>query len=714
MIYSRLFYGIVFLFLVYWVLPSILQTSTAANTPADVPEGFWAGIWFFLLRSFSLIAIYLQFPFTLLPFIFVVSPFISLILLYFRLRKEPGKTMREKFQKLNYNFRQSPKELISQSLRSKDWKKEIEMFKAFIILLPISLYLLTVILDIAHLDPVNIDQSETALGWFIEILFVYIATFLFGYQLFKSSKISLNGQFIGDQVKTKFFSSLTQIGTPIAILSTLLFIAQKTESITLIIYFFAYFLMAAYIFITLLRLFEPFSILIFFKIVDRVKRVEKIKSKNKSKVFMAIVYGLLTSVIGITVFMVFSVLLTNMAKSIPNGTDYASLSFITANPSFKIIELSDKLTLFNSLNTILIVLILACGLLLVLRQNLNSFSALLSFVGVLLVISILTGFIPSLQVNLPLIFKGDEYWLNSAPIHLKLFGVDFYTMRTAFLTAKFEDNIFLNILALIFNYTRPIANFLFWGYVFYFVNRSFFNKRVVHNGERNVIENISYSKLGNSTISPDLLENDNLLLMQDSNVNFEKLDPELRDVFSTIPSKKGITMGELKMLQTIDKDKLHHNVGKLTLNKAISWWLPEFSYSFEQAKLDGLYILYADGRDLIYYNFHKDQKAPVDPALVSGMFSAITAFIQETTHSSERLATIDHGDRKVILEYSEKLPVFGAIFADRATSDVRQALKDVLLQFTELHKAVLANWSGDMSHFDGDVEIIEHRFSDFI
>jgi hypothetical protein len=146
----------------------------------------------------------------------------------------------------------------------------------------------------------------------------------------------------------------------------------------------------------------------------------------------------------------------------------------------------------------------------------------------------------------------------------------------------------------------------------------------------------------------------------------------------------------------------------------ISWWAPEFGYEYERATLDGLYILYSDGRDLFYQNFNKEQGITVEPALVSGMFSAITSFIQETTRTSEKVAAIDSGNKKVILEYSQVFSIFAAIFADRETTDIRLALKNSLLEFEKRHKDVLRNWNGNMDFFKDDEDIIERNFAEFL
>ena len=137
-------------------------------------------------------------------------------------------------------------------------------------------------------------------------------------------------------------------------------------------------------------------------------------------------------------------------------------------------------------------------------------------------------------------------------------------------------------------------------------------------------------------------------------------------------------------------------------------------YTFERAELTGLYTLYTDGRDLVYYNFKKERGIQVDPGLVPGMFSAITSFIQETTKSSDMLRVIDSGEIKVLLEYSKKLEFFVALFADSETSEIRTALRNFLQEFEKTYAKPLSNWNGDMSFFAHALEIVEKHFHEFI
>ena len=90
------------------------------------------------------------------------------------------------------------------------------------------------------------------------------------------------------------------------------------------------------------------------------------------------------------------------------------------------------------------------------------------------------------------------------------------------------------------------------------------------------------------------------------------------------------------------------------------------------------------------------------------MFSAITSFIKETTKSADLLRSIDHGDTSVIIEYGKY--VFGAIFANRETSDVRAKLREFIDEFEDRHGSILVKWNGNMDPFTGDETLIRKMF----
>jgi hypothetical protein len=725
LIYKRFYYGLCIFFLIYWVLPAIFQNVRDIPLEENERNNIGYLIIFLFERSFSMLLLYLQYPFVILPLIFIISPFISMIVLYFRLKIESG-TMDEKYSKIYFEFSESPREMIIKSLTAKNWKKEKELLKAFLILLPISLYILVVILDIAKVDPTNVAESTDALGWFLEILFVYIVTFLFSYQLIKSSKISFKGRFIGEQIQSKFFTSLTQIGTPIAILSTLLFIAQKGDSIALIIYFFAYFFMGAFIFIILLRVFEPISILIFLKLIYwRKNRLEQKKMKEKkskeniksqiSNNTIVISYSIIAGAIVILIKFGFMLLKQIITASIDGGNDFLTLSLVAETPKLGIISITELLIFIDSLHVIIVMLVIAYFFSKSIQLNAFSGISIFFYCIFLFTISLLLFLIdPPLYPNLSPTYIGpDAVWITSAPINLEM-GFDFITMRTGFMNSNFSNNIVLSILAYPFLVLRPFVSFILYGYLIAFINKKFTTKTIVK--EEKYVKRITYSSIQEMVTFKEFQKHPEYLITI-KNLDIATIkDVKLKNLLLKLENSNGLTGEELTSLyfSLYESKNLHDLLKDLTEKKVISWWIPEFSFTHEKARLDGLYILYIDGRDLFYYNFRGEKGSPVDPALVSGMFSALTGFIQETTRSSDLLRGIDSGEKKVILEYSEKYPFFTAIFADRETATIRLALKSTIKDFEEKHGDILVNWSGNMGYFTNDGDIVVKHFKEFL
>ena len=119
--------------------------------------------------------------------------------------------------------------------------------------------------------------------------------------------------------------------------------------------------------------------------------------------------------------------------------------------------------------------------------------------------------------------------------------------------------------------------------------------------------------------------------------------------------------------------------------------------------------MYSDGRDVFNYAFTQGDLQ--DPALISGMFSAITSFIKETTKSAQVLKTIDHGDISIMIEYGKH--VFCALFIKgKQTSILREQMKEFLERFEKKHAEVIPKWNGALSHFKEDHLLVEEIFKE--
>ncbi|GAG66237.1 unnamed protein product, partial [marine sediment metagenome] len=253
-IYLRIYLGILIFYVVYWFLPVIFQIGEDPKELALQPgeEGnMLLGIGYLFTHFGSLLTQFASYPLVTLPFIFFVAPFISILLTWNRLRKDEG-SIKDNLRLTTYQIKTSPNRKIRDDLTRNDWTREKQILKLMIVLLPISLYLLQVIIEISSeflgTESVSLTSS---LGWFLEILFVYLATFIFSIELLHSSQISLKGRYFGENIREQSYKSLYTVGAPISILSIILFIIQyrnQLDTLLVIFYFFAYFIMASVIF----------------------------------------------------------------------------------------------------------------------------------------------------------------------------------------------------------------------------------------------------------------------------------------------------------------------------------------------------------------------------------------------------------------------------------------------------------------------------------
>ena len=348
-LYLRIYAGILVFYVIYWILPIIFQIGAG---PEELESsGNDQGFIFLGAHLGALISLFADYPLTTLPFIFFVAPFLSLLYVWNHMRKEDD-TIKNNLKSLTYHLKESPIKNIRNELLKNDWTTEKEILKLLIVLLPISLYLLQVILTVSGLESDPLITGDTALGWFLEILFVYIAIFILSIELLFSSQIALKGRYFGEDIRSQTYKSLYTVGAPISILSIILFIAQYSESLPILIYFFAYFIMASVIFVLFLKIFEPISILIFIKLIDYWKnRRDKIRNMNISNLSYGIIVGFIAFLIYLVLNMAaFQPLIFILFDNVENIIN--SAQFITpVNPTLAdaISSLSSSFSLIPSL-----------------------------------------------------------------------------------------------------------------------------------------------------------------------------------------------------------------------------------------------------------------------------------------------------------------------------------------------------------------------------
>ncbi|UCC19387.1 MAG: hypothetical protein JSV62_14980 [Promethearchaeota archaeon] len=692
-LYLRIYLGILVFYILYWVLPAIFQigiTPEELETPTNTQS-----IGFLAAHFGSLIALFANYPLVTLPFIFFLAPFISIFYVWHHLRKEKGSTQ-SNLKQLTYHSTESPKERIRSEIIRNDWTREKEILKLLIVLLPISLYLLQVILTVSNLETNPVITGETALGWFLEIFFVYLATFIFSIELLYSSQIALKGKYFGENIRSQTYKSLYTVGAPISILSIILFIAQYFSSILIILYFFAYFLMASVIFILFLKVFEPISILILVKLIAWWKnRKERTKRINTANFY----YGIILAFVAVLIFLLlYVVVFQPLYLSIFEDGEYIidSAQFVPpVNPSLADAISFDLMVIFNFILYMLVPIIIMVGLLaFIMKYFKSTFLGFITYLPVIIILSVLFLILDAP----PLInFDPEEYWITGQTSFIMLFNLQFFTLRTAALNATLEGT--LGILALPYLYTRYIFNVVIWTLLIYYGRKLFKSKNLPIDDK--IVEKIVFSSISDYLNFDEYTQEQTQYLITRKKAveseEFEHEREEIKNLMTILTEEK--LLAELKPDDENERKRFYFTLKYLFYNKLIDIWQPEFKYTFEKVEKQGLYIIYDDGRGVYNYAFQEDSAQ--DPGLVSGMFSAITSFIKEMTKSAEVLKKIDHGDITILLEYGEH--IFGALFIKGTQSaEIRAPLKDFVNWFEEKYKDILKEWTGALQYFKTD------------
>jgi hypothetical protein len=708
--YFRIIIGITIFYLIYWILPILFQlgeSPTKLSAEDKGADAYLLGIRYIFTHFGSLIASFVFYPLVTLPFIFFIAPFISILILFNHLRKEEG-SIKENLLDVTYEFEQSPFKKVWKELQDNDWTREKQILKLMIVLLPISLYLLQVILDISELENISLTTGETSLGWFIEILLVYLATFIFSIELLYSSKISFKGRYFGEQIRDQTFRSLYMVGTPISILSLILFVVQYTSSIFIIIYFMAYFIMVTIIFLLFFKIFEPISILLFVKIIEYWKKKEE-KSQTIERI--GCFYMLVFSALSIGIYLALYVLVFNLLFGMfgeEQSVIVNSARFSYNNPSLQNAFRFDLLNMFNIVVLVIIPIFItaylfAYGLKYVRNIWLSSFI----FFAIIILISILMIF---MGANPLISFTPEEYWLTGQISYTDVFGFNYYTFRTT----AFDANLFpegkitlLGILAIPYLFTRYVITIMFWSIILYYINREFKIKEIPVDEKHE--QRVLYATIGDFLTFNEYKNTANPYLVSRKEA-LEKVDLENEGaqlLLDNLQTEK--TIEEMRPGKEAEMKRHFMALKELFYKKQIKIWKPEISYLFEKIEKQGLYIIYKDGRDIFNYTFVEEQLQ--DPGLISGMFTAITSFIKETTKSTQLLKTIDHGDITILIEYGANF--FGALFIKGTqTSEIRSNLKNFINQFEKQHKDVLVDWNGMLTPFREDHLLVKKIFKE--
>jgi hypothetical protein len=705
-LYSRIVIGVVVFYLIYWILPIIFQIgvdpkelSVQAGDESNMSLGFTYIITHFL----SLLTLVIVYPFVSLPFIFCAAPFISLIFVRRRLKKEGGLTQ-EVLSNVTYEYNQSPYEMIKTQLKESDWTREKEILKLLIVLLPISLYLLQVILKISGLETLSLTEGKTALGWFLEILFVYLAIFIFSIELLSSSKLAYNGRYFGENIRENAYRSLYTVGAPISILTLILFIVESASfnQLFVIIYFFSYFIMASVLFVLFIDIFEPISILILVKLVNWWKERKEKKAKIETE---NIYYGLIFGIIGFAAFWFLYAILPFLFITPTIGSPAPILEtgrFTYLNPTLMESLQFDVILMFGIAMIIMGVIVLSMFFSYGLKNLKGNSVGFLVFIPIIIVATLVIG----LQ---------EEYWLTGQTSYTNAFGFKFYTLRTASFDASLRVEGVISLLGVLgtpYSLTRYIFCISFMTLFFFYIRKPFKIKSIPI--DEKLVKKTVFSQIDQFLTTSDYKEGKNRYLIA-KNVEVigkgvEQEREEVKDLLNILETDQMLEMIKPKAEQEDEFKRFYYTLKYLFTNNQITLWKPEFGYSYERVEKHALYIIMsADGRDVFNYPWVKGELQ--DPALISGMFSAITSFIQETTHATQTLNTIDHGDITIMIEYGQH--ILGALFIKgKQSTEIRAQLKEFIFRFEKKHFEILSDWTGTLAPFRDDNLIVEAVFKE--
>jgi hypothetical protein len=755
-IYRRGFLAFLVFWLLYFLLPAGLNFTSELLDPTSKPweditlyelaPGSFSTQWevgdqpvllgkYLLQLTINSYVMFLQYPIQILPFIFIISPIVGFIIFVFRLRREePEKTFRQKLQMIQYDIETSPGEQIRSGLKSKSWKTEKEMLKILLALLPISLYLLMTLLKVLNYSEQSSILKGTSLGWFLEMFFAYLATAIFSVHLLAAGGFSFKGIYVGRRIREALFQSLSTVGLLVSAIAIVLFVIDYTNQLFTVVYFSAYFIMTTLFFVLFLDIFEPLSIFFLTKIIEYAKNFERKKLRFSIKK----VTGILIIAFAINVILSFLDFTLKVFGNLFLGSaTWSSLPVML---------------FYQSTIALAFLVLLSLSTFIFRRWNWNTltnsymvFIAALAFSTFIMIwlglfLEEMVGWFPMYSLDLIMsptfltLYQTTESWLTSI-IRFGYFGGELFVLPEIYeVPVNFADILFY--MALPYRILYGFSVIVLYGLLLSYISRKFavyVTQIEIEESQEKLLEKIVYSeRLTAPELSAVLINPNDYIFKR----NFEDYPPEDEEPpdfdekdskydmvnnicqfdfgetivefsletepisFEEMRSESGMTPEQLvTFFNTIDKSALAELKPFIIYNK-------EYGYTYEEVALDSLHVMMTDGRSVFMHNFVEE--TVVEPALVSGLFAAITSFAKEAVQSEELLRTIDHGDVVLIIEYGKY--VFTAIFADRNSATIRKSLRDFLDDFEKTYEADLVDWMGDLSPFENADELVLNFF----
>ncbi len=639
-----------------------------------------------------------------------------------------------RLQGIQFEMEVSPFQEIITRVKEKNWENERELLKVLIAILPITLFLLMTILQLLGETENPSLLQGTTMGWFLEIFFAYIATIVFSVYLIKASQLSLKGKFLGNQLYIAMVQSLSTVGAFMSGLAVILFLVQYSDQIFVISYFIVYFIMVSVFFVMYLDIFEPFSVYLLLKLIGTFKNLKislkRIDLMNTTKsALIGVIFGFLLA-FGFLTYRVFMLGLWRYLETV----HYRTFFWLTQN--FASFLLCAALVLFIrrwnwSLigTTVIVYITMFLVSLLIFTYYKEKWYILLGFSEFdpfphYNYTGLIAPFI-TVVANLFAGFTGTgvtSTWLSSVWKEGTFNQFQFIIPQLIQIEViwKGTGGQFLGYLSIPYNIFHPLAILMTYGAMLFLARRNFRVK--TQSGEGKIQYKSIFSEVSHLPSKNEMLRKADIIMVSAPRIGDATLkmqiDEKLQNIGNGFQLYEAIS-GKEKSVEELNREtglkvtQIQEILDELTfdlevpLKQVLTILHKEFSYSFKEVTIDSLHVMMLDGRAVLSYTFAAESQ--VEPALVAGLFSAITSFAKEAVRSEQLLKTIDHGDVVLTIEYAKY--VFAAIFADTTSTELRKKLSSFLTDFEKRHEKTLPMWLGDLDIFTGDIKVIEEVFS---
>ncbi len=739
-LYGRFALGYIVVWFGYFLFPAFVLEHDYETTENRDRNGFF----FYLIRMYTAsLLLYLQFPLRIFPFIFILAPALSFMILLIRLKRDRSpEPLIEKLKMLNFEFEQNPMELTKERLDQKNWKNERELLIAMVAILPISLYLLTMFLSVLEYADTAV-AFQKALGWFLEVFFVYLALGIFCIHLIYSNRLSFKGEYLGARLRRSMIESLSTVGAFVSVIAVVFFLVEKEKLLLVSTYFFVYFLMASILLILFLDIFEPISIFILTKFIEFFAATGTRRSRVSIRRLIPVaIGGVIIGILGYLVRFGGVIVQNQMLGSNDIGRAFTDEN-TGLNVAAPIYHMLNTLYMTFSLSwsaDILQIFVMCTGIVLLRRYN----DSIMQNITIVFLVTILMTPFLSYEFYLPLydyiydefgvnlkyqstlgkwigdkftaqvllldISRSQVYWVSSVGVLVNWRNFP-YAGFSGRLTQVDVTGAFPPVLELAyipFLYLAPLGTLALFALIIHFADSKFhvFALQKDQTIEKSVYSSIHYPNFRSIRNNPDRY----LVIQKSKGIPLEI--PE--NAVKVLDELKGgqFTFSVLAEQTSLDIRILHKSINtiKRLAPDAIDVYRKEYGFTYETVHIDSVHVMMTDGRSV--FTWQPSGESLVEPALVAGLFAAITSFAKEAVHSEQMLKTIDHGDVVLTIEYGQW--VFMAVFANKGSAQLRRSLKNFMVTFEEKHADELPGWLGDMEPFEKDQLIAEKAFEEIV